>query len=82
MELFREGIEVAVFGMAVVFTLLGSLVLAVGGMSRFANWLAPETPLPPATVASVPPAGDPELTAVVSAAIHAYRGHARREGGR
>lgn len=81
MELFREGIEVAVFGILMVYVLLGGLVLAVTGMSRIATWLAPEVPMSTGQ-ATISGAGDAGLTAAVAAAIHAYRRRAGKGGGR
>jgi sodium pump decarboxylase gamma subunit len=81
MELFREGIEVAVFGILMVYVLLGGLVVAVSGMSRVASWLAPETPAPPPTARAVSSGADAaDLTAAVAAAIHAHRSRTGKGG--
>lgn len=61
-----------------VYILLGGLVLAVGGMSRFANWLSPQTPTPAGL--PVPAGADAGLAAAAAAAIHAYRTRAGRGG--
>lgn len=72
--LLRDGAELMVLGMFVVFSLLGLLVVAMKGMTRLARALE-GTPAPAA--APLPPAGDPDLIAAVTAAVHAYRGGPR-----
>ncbi len=61
-------------GMGVVFALLSLLVLALKGMSRLAGWLEPPS-LVPETAVGVTGAGseNPELIAVMTAAIEAHR---------
>ena len=66
-------------GMGVVFALLGLMVLALILMSRLARLL--ELPAPVTENAGgglVPDAEDPELIAVVTAAIRANRGEAKK----
>jgi len=66
LELLGDGLEIAVFGMAVVFILLGCLVLALNAMSRLAEALDPAT----VTGESADPA---EITVAIAAAIHMHR---------
>lgn len=74
-ELLANGLEITLIGMGVVFVLLTLLVFVVAGMSKLAHFLegAPEPAQSPAA------AGDERLTAVITAAIHAYRARHRRD---
>ena len=65
LELLGDGLELAVFGMSVVFLLLGCLVVALGGMSRLAA--AMEHP------AGMDPQTEAELTVAIATAIHMHR---------
>ncbi len=75
-ELLKEGVQLMLLGMGVVFSLLSLLVLALKLMSRLAATLDPPGDVPGDT--SGPGAGsevdDPELIAAVTAAIQANRG--------
>ena len=80
-DLLREGAQLMLVGMGVVFFLLGMMVLAVKAMSRFAA-LFPE----PAVAVSEPSliqgsaSSDAEVIAAISASIHAHRaGVGRKE---
>jgi oxaloacetate decarboxylase gamma subunit len=69
-DLLRQGIELMLVGMGVVFSLLGLLVLAIKGMSR----LAAMFPEPVPEIATPRPTfDDPELIAAITASIHAHR---------
>ena len=78
-DLLRQGVELMLAGMGVVFSLLGLLVLALKVMSRVAAMLEP-----PLTVAETSGGGpgrevdDPELIAAVTAAIRANREEAQK----
>ena len=76
-DLLRQGIELMLVGMGVVFSLLGLLVLAIKGMSRLAA-MFPETVLVPAI--SPPIVDDSELIAVITASVHAHRAGAGGRG--
>jgi len=75
-DLLMEGVILMVLGMGSVFVFLVTLVLAMYGMSRLAHRLSPDEL---AIETSSFPAGasqaetDPELVAVISAAISRYR---------
>ncbi|MCV6611947.1 MAG: OadG family protein [Amphritea sp.] len=77
-NLMSEGLNLMVFGMGFVFVFLTLLVIATGFMSKFANKFAPE-PAPqaakPAPRAAAPAAsaGNDEVVAVISAAVHHHR---------
>ncbi len=69
-DLLRQGLELMLVGMGVVFCLLGLLVLAIKAMSR----LAAMFPEPVLEIATPHPAvDDPELIAAITASIHAHR---------
>jgi len=70
LELLGDGLEIALFGMAAVFILLGCLVLALNGMSRVAAALDP-------AVGSAGLEDHTELTVAIAAAIHMHRGRRR-----
>ena len=81
-ELIMKGLELMVLGMGIVFTFLILLVFTMKGMSRLA--LSLDQGEPQATPRHMPPAvtaGDTEsneqLIAVISAAIHRFRGTPR-----
>ena len=69
-DLLRQGIELMLVGMGVVFSLLGLLVLAIKVMSRLAA-MFPEPVMEPAPPPFV--GNDPELIAAITASIHAHR---------
>ena len=78
-DLMLEGLTLMVFGMGFVFTFLTLLVLATKTMSatvlRFApveDRLVVNPPLHPVSP-SQQVANDPQLMAVLSAAVHRYR---------
>ena len=72
LDLLRDGIQIAAFGMTAVFVLLGCLVLALGAMSRLAAALDPS-----AVAGSLTDADKVELTVAVAAAIHVHRRRGR-----
>jgi oxaloacetate decarboxylase gamma subunit len=76
-DLLRQGIELMLVGMGVVFSLLGLLVLAIKAMSRLAA-MFPEMVLAPPI--SPPVVDDSELIAVITASIHAHRAGAGGRG--
>ena len=71
--MLREGVELMIAGMAVVFSLLILLVFALKAMSNLA--LSIQGPIPSADRAAPPQAaGDSGATvAAITAAVHAYR---------
>ena len=80
-DLLKEGAQLMLVGMGVVFSLLGLMVLALKGMSRFAA-LFPE----PAVAASEPSSiqgsagSDAAVITAITASIHAHRaGVGRKE---
>ncbi len=77
-DLMLEGLTLMVFGMGFVFTFLTLLVFATKGMSAIVSRLSPVEELvmtAPVTMASPSQnvANDPQLMAVLSAAVHRYR---------
>ena len=69
-ELVAQGIELMLYGMGTVVMFLTLLVVATTIMSRFITRYFPE-PAPSASAA--PQADDPNLVAVITAAIHQHR---------
>ncbi len=80
-ELFREGVVLTCLGMGVVFAFLSLLVVVTSAMSRLLEHFYPE---PPPVVAAVrqggSPMADPQLLAVITAAIHQHRLKWRNRG--
>lgn len=70
-ELLKDGGNLMLLGMLVVFVLLGLLVLVVDFMSRVAQRLG-KVPAPIEAPASAPNP-DQDLLSVISAAVHRYR---------
>ena len=72
-EMLREGVELMLTGMTVVFSLLILLVFALKAMSNLA--LSIHGPVPSETRGAVPSvAGDgEEIVAAITAGVHAYR---------
>ncbi|MBN7796772.1 OadG family protein [Parahaliea mediterranea] len=71
-----QGVELMLYGMGTVVVFLGLLVLATTLMSRFVGRYFPEAEPEPSRAAPPPPAAradDPQLLAVIGAAIHRYR---------
>ena len=78
-ELLQQGVQLMVAGMAVVFSLLGVLVLALKVMSGLAGMFAPSQAV--AESAGSGAAGDvddPALIAAVTAAVRANREEAQK----
>jgi oxaloacetate decarboxylase (Na+ extruding) subunit gamma len=79
-ELMFSGLELMVLGMGIVFLFLSILIFTLRGMSRLAVWLG-DTP-PQAASQSITVTDDgaanPQLVAVISAAITRYRASHRR----
>jgi len=73
-DLLREGVQLMLVGMGVVFSLLGLMVLSVKGMSRFAA-LFPETELTVSAPSSMQGSEgtDAPVIAAITASIHAHR---------
>lgn len=74
--IFDQGLELMLYGMGTVVVFLALLVLATTLMSRIVGRYFPEPEPEPA--GSRPPApaaaaDDPQLVAVISAAVHRYR---------
>lgn len=76
--MISQGIELMLYGMGTVVVFLSLLVAATAAMSRLVTRYFPEpqlllerAPQPPAGQAG--PVHDPEIVAVVTAAVHRYR---------
>ena len=77
-DIMLEGLTLMVFGMGFVFTFLTLLVFATKIMSAAAMWIspveeviiAPAVPMAPATQSV---ANDPQLMAVLAAAVKRHR---------
>jgi oxaloacetate decarboxylase gamma subunit len=72
-ELLREGAQLMLVGMGVVFVFLTLLVFAVKGMSRFAIAVAGRAELPDVPAPSGVQGNETELIAAVTSAVHAHR---------
>lgn len=69
-----QGLELMLYGMGTVVVFLALLVLATSIMSRLVGRYFPEPePELPAPRKAAAPAVDPQLVAVISAAIHQHR---------
>ena len=74
-SLIDQGLELLVFGMGTVLAFLTVLVIAISIMSALLKRYFP-MPEEPVTAAQKPAplaAGNPDLVAVISAAVHRYR---------
>lgn len=67
------GYAITVLGMAIVFSFIALLALAIHFLSRFKGELAPPVEVAPPVVER-----SGELVAVISAALHAHRSFAKR----
>lgn len=82
--IFEQGVELMLYGMGTVILFLSLLVVATGAMSRLVGRYFPEpepdeVPVPAAHGARRPgTVDDPQLLAVITAAIHRHRDRARR----
>ena len=77
-DIVAQGVELLLYGMGTVVLFLALLVVTTTAMSRLITSYFPEpTPeIPPARErGNAPSADDPYLVAVISAAIHQYRGN-------
>jgi oxaloacetate decarboxylase gamma subunit len=77
-DIVSQGLELMLFGMGTVVVFLALLVLATTGMSRFVGRYFPEPEAPVQAAlrrlhSHKQPAEDPNLVAVISAAIHQHR---------
>jgi len=81
-DIVAQGVELMLYGMGTVVLFLALLVVAIVTMSRFVNSYFPEEEssataalqkLRGRTQAQPQPADDPNLVAVISAAIHQHR---------
>jgi len=81
-DLMLVGLKLMLLGMGIVFGFLIVLVFALRGMSKLANWLAPEANAPAAAgIRPAVPTGqthDEELVAVISAAVTRFRSNQLR----
>jgi oxaloacetate decarboxylase gamma subunit len=68
-ELILQGVELMILGMGIVFFFLALLVVGLKGMARLAVWVEPPSPV----AVSEPQDLQPELVAVISAAISRFR---------
>lgn len=77
-DMMSQGVELMLYGMGTVVLFLTLLVVATTAMSRFISRYFPE-PEPPVRAAlqrlhgQDKPAGDPNLVAVITAAVHQHR---------
>lgn len=77
-SLVQQGFSLMLYGMGVVFAFLTLLVIVTASMSHFVNryfpLVEPEAPSrPPAANTGTPSAQDPQLIAVLSAAIREFK---------
>ncbi len=79
-DIIAQGVELLLFGMGTVVLFLALLVLSTTLMSRFINRYFPESEPTGAAEAALQrlrgegaPSEDPNLVAVISAAIHRHR---------
>jgi oxaloacetate decarboxylase gamma subunit len=77
-DLVSRGLELALIGMGTVFVFLTLLVFATGAMSRLVLRFAPEEPAPSGATPAPAAGEDPELVAVIAAAIRLHRERRRR----
>lgn len=68
-----EGLKLMLLGMGSVFMFLLMLVISMKLMSRLAQFLQPAEVSPAATQPHLPTSENPNLIAVISAAVAAYR---------
>ncbi|RTQ97110.1 OadG family protein [Halomonas nitroreducens] len=79
MQLLNEGFALMGLGMGFVFVFLTVLVIVTTLMSKVIGRFFPEpAPAAPSRPGRAAPAGDDELMAVISAAVHRYRQRHRR----
>ncbi|MBF0368358.1 MAG: OadG family protein [Magnetococcales bacterium] len=71
-ELIVSGFELMILGMGTVFAFLALLVVIVGQMSKFSQWVESKLPQPP-TARPAPAVQGQEHLAVIAAAVHRYR---------
>jgi oxaloacetate decarboxylase gamma subunit len=74
-SLIDQGLELLVFGMGTVLVFLTLLVIAIGVMSALLGRYFPELeePVKPPLRPTVKTIENPDLVAVISAAVHRYR---------
>lgn len=73
-SIIDQGLELMLYGMGTVVVFLALLVVATTAMSSFVQRYFPEPePEVPAPRKPAAPAGDAQLVAVISAAIHQHR---------
>jgi oxaloacetate decarboxylase gamma subunit len=74
-NLIDQGLELLVFGMGTVLVFLTVLVIAIGVMSALLARYFPvlEEPVKPPLRPTEKPIENPDLVAVISAAVHRYR---------
>lgn len=75
--LMQQGVELMLYGMGTVFVFLALLVLATTALSKLTPYfIKAEAVIPAAIPAAAVPAragNDPQLVAVITAAVHRYR---------
>lgn len=78
--LMQQGFELLLFGMGTVFVFLGLLVVATTAMSSLVQRFVGPDPVavPPGRVRPAAAADDPQLIAVISAAIVKHRARRQR----
>jgi oxaloacetate decarboxylase gamma subunit len=77
-DMISQGIELMLYGMGTVVVFLSLLVAATAAMSRLFTRYFPESQVllqaaPQLQPGEAGPVDDPELVAVVTAAVHRYR---------
>lgn len=78
-ELLMEGVDLMIMGMGAVFVFLVSLVIIVTLMSKLLGKYFPDAvhvPKPARRVQPAPSVVDPELIAVITAAVKQHRSRA------
>ena len=76
-ELMLEGLKLMLLGMGSVFIFLLMLVISMKLMSRLAQFLQPSEVVPAAIQSHLSTPSDPNLVAVIAAAVAAYRARHR-----
>ncbi|MGN7611359.1 OadG family protein [Magnetococcales bacterium HHB-1] len=68
-----KGLNLLILGMGTVYLFLAVLVISVGWMSRFSQWIGKKFPTETEPAPSPRLTTDNDILAVISAAVHRYR---------